>query len=836
MVWKFTVGTSYVNASFIKLWPFRGWRLDFIGQINPPSSKGHRFMLVATDYFTKWTEAVPLKNMTHREVIEFITEHIIHRFDIPQTLTMDQGSSFISKEVHMFIESYKIKLLNSSPYYAQANGQAESSNKILIKLIKKKIEENPKRWHEVLSEALWAHHISRHGATKVIPFELVYGQEAILPVEVNLDAYRLAKQNDLSAVDYYNSMMDNIDEVTDKRIKTLKEIERDKLRVARAYNKKHRGPLDLWNEWATKFLVLLSLTLQVVPLLLAGICCREASPTPKFILWLAYQLSDSTSIYTLVAFWAPFLLLHLGGSDNITAYALEDSKLWLRHLQNLILHQRISVRASGDGLPCRADAGSSTAGGWTPVHGRPAIVAAKLALIGWGRCEAKGIRLEVLGAAYVLYKYVDGGDSFIFLAAILMFSVGVVKYAERTWALKRSNLNSIRSSLKKEHVGLFHHFHPSDFGSMVNAVEDDESYVLRAHSMFHICNVDKDPAENQSSWEEKKDLRNQNEDHEGMWTLMEMELSLTYDLLYTKAGVIHTWSGYGIHVASSLTAAASILLFWFSSKDGHSPVDVAISYTLLAGALLFETGSLLRVVESSWTYAFLCNTRWNWLQHYYSGSVQLSEDLKYQLLEYTKCLARRGLNMQGVITMDRGQCAFYVHQEMGLYKSIEQENDIGVEFQEGIIIWHIATELQKFSSPKAEDMTTPRMQETCMLYRQITRDNLTEMWDHSREHQKGAVFAKLKAFFSLHDDPNSAGSQHVENLAKFLFTEKPKPTLDLLDRMEKKGRTAMLQLLLDVWMDFLVYGANRCSRESHAKKLSNGGELTMILWIMTERR
>ena len=58
-----------------------------------------------------------------------------------------------------FAESYKIKLLNSSPYYAQANGQAESSNKILIKLVMKKIEENPRRWHEVLSEALWAHHI-----------------------------------------------------------------------------------------------------------------------------------------------------------------------------------------------------------------------------------------------------------------------------------------------------------------------------------------------------------------------------------------------------------------------------------------------------------------------------------------------------------------------------------------------------------------------------------------------------------------------------------------------------------------------------------------------------
>jgi hypothetical protein len=108
----------------------------------------------------------------------------------------------------------------------------------LIKLIKKKIEENPRRWHEVLSEALWAHRISRHGATKVNPFELVYGQEAVLPVEVNLDAYRLAKQNDLSAVMYHNLMMDNIDEVTDVRLKAHKEIEKDKARVARAYNKK----------------------------------------------------------------------------------------------------------------------------------------------------------------------------------------------------------------------------------------------------------------------------------------------------------------------------------------------------------------------------------------------------------------------------------------------------------------------------------------------------------------------------------------------------------------------------------------------------------------------
>jgi hypothetical protein len=163
-----------VMNSIVKSWPFRGWGLDFISDIYPRSSKGHRFILVATDYFTKWTEAVLLRNMTHREVISFVQEHIIYRFGVPQTLTTDQGPSFMSHQLREFTKSMKIKLLNSSPYYAQANGQAESSNKVLIKIIKKRIKDNPRRWHEKLSEALWAHRTSRHGATKVTPFELVH--------------------------------------------------------------------------------------------------------------------------------------------------------------------------------------------------------------------------------------------------------------------------------------------------------------------------------------------------------------------------------------------------------------------------------------------------------------------------------------------------------------------------------------------------------------------------------------------------------------------------------------------------------------------------------------
>jgi hypothetical protein len=128
------VPASALN-SIIKPWPFRGWGIDLIGQINSPSSKWHKFVLLATDYFTKWVEAIPLKKVTSENMVEFVKEHIMYRFGIPQTITIDQGTQFTSLEFREFAESMGIKLLNSSPYYAQANGQAEASNKIMIKII-----------------------------------------------------------------------------------------------------------------------------------------------------------------------------------------------------------------------------------------------------------------------------------------------------------------------------------------------------------------------------------------------------------------------------------------------------------------------------------------------------------------------------------------------------------------------------------------------------------------------------------------------------------------------------------------------------------------------------
>ena len=125
--WAIKRAPALAMNPIIKPWPFRGWGIDMIGQINPPSGKGHKFILVAIDYFTKRVEAVPLKKVDSGDAIQFVKEYIIYRFGVPQTITTDQGSIFVSDEFVQFAESMEIKLLNSSPYYAQANGQAEAS-------------------------------------------------------------------------------------------------------------------------------------------------------------------------------------------------------------------------------------------------------------------------------------------------------------------------------------------------------------------------------------------------------------------------------------------------------------------------------------------------------------------------------------------------------------------------------------------------------------------------------------------------------------------------------------------------------------------------------------
>ena len=96
-------------------WPFAMWGIDMIGRIEPTTSNGHRFILVAIDYFTKWVEAASYANVTKQVVARFIKHNIICRYGILEKIITDNGSNLNNKLMKELCESFKIKHHNSSP-------------------------------------------------------------------------------------------------------------------------------------------------------------------------------------------------------------------------------------------------------------------------------------------------------------------------------------------------------------------------------------------------------------------------------------------------------------------------------------------------------------------------------------------------------------------------------------------------------------------------------------------------------------------------------------------------------------------------------------------------
>ena len=111
-----------------------------VGPVNPPS-RGYIWILVVTEYFTKWAEAVPLCKATGGAVTNFIKENIIVRFGVPDRIISDNSTPFVNSDVRRLLEFYQVQHHRSSPYYPQGNGQAEATNKTLIKIISKMSQE-----------------------------------------------------------------------------------------------------------------------------------------------------------------------------------------------------------------------------------------------------------------------------------------------------------------------------------------------------------------------------------------------------------------------------------------------------------------------------------------------------------------------------------------------------------------------------------------------------------------------------------------------------------------------------------------------------------------------
>ncbi|MCO5605726.1 hypothetical protein L7F22_059910 [Adiantum nelumboides] len=177
----------------LPLEPFQKWGMDFVGPVKPTSSRGNRYILVAIDYCTKWVEAVALmKDNKAASVAKLLYHNIMTRFGCPIELVSDRGTHFLNEVIQELTKTHMILHKKSTAYHPQANGQAKSSNKILVKILKKIVQEDHKDWDLKLDLALWSFRTAFKVTTGMTPFKLVYGLEAVVPMEFVVPSLRVS--------------------------------------------------------------------------------------------------------------------------------------------------------------------------------------------------------------------------------------------------------------------------------------------------------------------------------------------------------------------------------------------------------------------------------------------------------------------------------------------------------------------------------------------------------------------------------------------------------------------------------------------------------------------
>lgn len=171
----------------------------------------------------------------------------------------------------------------------------------------------------------------------------------------------------------------------------------------------------IWDNWNIRGVILFSLSLQMVLILFASLRNGTGNKLVISVVWSAYLLADWVANFgvgliterardtpdhskqpaennELLAFWGPFLLLHLGSPDTITAFALEDNEFWPRHLFGFIF--------------------------------------------------------QVVATVYIFLLTLPGNK--LFIPTILMFIAGVIKYFERILALYLASVEKFRDSTLRE--------------------------------------------------------------------------------------------------------------------------------------------------------------------------------------------------------------------------------------------------------------------------------------------------------------------------------------------------------------------------------------------------
>ncbi|XP_057742201.1 uncharacterized protein LOC130960755 [Arachis stenosperma] len=628
---------------------------------------------------------------------------------------------------------------------------------------------------------------------------------------------------------------------------------------------------DLWNKWELRVLVLLSMTWQVLLIIFGS---RRKYASGSFIsalVWFTYLSADwlatvslgnlanshgaISNAVALQALWAPFLLLHLGGPDTITAYALEDNTLWLRHFLGLLVQ---------------------------------------------------------VGVAFYVYLRSWSTSPLTFIA-IPVFISGLIKYSERTWVLRFASPAQFEDSLisvptLQAQAMDFTPHHDSD----------ELEFLHKGYSLFPIlkrlyANLSLRFAEGRRSHSlivKKIEDNNVQQQSHFAFKVVEVQLGFLYDLLYTKAPVIYSLPGLIFRFFSvfSMVSALVAYLFFINSHNYYSDLenlDYYVTLVLFVGAILLEVYALVSLIFSDWTIRWLSNKNKsksllqnsiiNWLlrQRRWAGKVSQQDLLSF-------CTKRRVATYVGIDflfricfgielywqrtwnpvendlkelifsnllnkhkTLDKELFDHNALKELLSFKSNVLRNhnfskkikwSIELEFDHCLLVWHVATGVYYYSTPEEDqdeggnkkDRKMSKMLSDYMMYILLMRPFMLPKWIDRVSHVRDTFREAIKIL--------QQGQFHVRNGADAarMLVQTHRRTYQPLKQLRRMNDKSVLvdgcrlasqlqslgcswKMICEVWIEMLTYAANQCEWGSHAQQLRRGGELlTHVRLLMAE--
>ncbi|PWA86450.1 hypothetical protein CTI12_AA095370 [Artemisia annua] len=718
---------------------------------------------------------------------------------------------------------------------------------------------------------------------------------------------------------------------------------------------------QLWDTWDLRCFIVLSLLLQMFLIFAAPLRKRTNKIWIIMLLWSAYLLVDQTAIFAvglistsmgntndvsvkkgdripvenenLLAFWTPFLLMHLGGPDTITAFALEDNELWLRHLLGLVFQCVVSVYVFVQSLP----------------HNR------------------------------------------LWIPTMLMFVTGIMKYSERTRSLYLASADRFKDSMLREadpgpdyakFLGAYTSLKEANLPTRLLMIPEPDRSANKAkkgkltefevvHYGYHFFNKFKglvvDMIFNRKEGNQSRDFF-LNRTAKDAFKVVEVELNFLYEALFTKLPVVFGLFGAISRFFSLATVCSAIIFFIFKDKKNFSDTDVTITYGLLFGALVLDMYALIMLLFSNWTITLLCspeedpsmslktkiitawvrliwrcrlgdtkNTqqkkrhkRWSEIISTYNLNRWSETISTYNLIYY--CLSKKRIKknliyyclyplrvtwkcvcetlgltgyIDSIVYVNSEKCTGKLKEfifnelkskseladNMEIIKvlssargdwvlSVEDQGWISllkyvvdVDYDQSLIIWHIATELcynsdlsdyirlKESGINRNDNYKIAKNLSDYMIYLLIMQPNMISaiaagigqirFRDTCAEATRFFEAVKGGEQSKIRDLPNGEWDLRQINACKDILnvrTEVPPMTVKgnqskslLFDgcilakelmKIEKDEGLDKYLILSKVWVELLCYGAINSRAKTHAAQVSKGGELITIVWLL----